>query len=259
MDNNKLSILAFNLPENKFIIVEEATRPIAVPRKWYRDENGVRHPIPAPRKKKGGKIPIPAPRTKIAHIKPTHKTHQFKYLMQNKLEWTDLYGSSFNMVKIADLLQHDRNPHVYNHKLIYTTINKISDGDFDYKLGIQCFTLQKVKDYTLCIEFLNTYYKLWHKSVVSVDKNTAQGLTIGDSISRKFSHKYTTSSGQVEFMYYIRFIVNFKKTADSAPYSSHVKVDIQKGEMIWTHMQQNHILAYGLLGKYVHYHRSRII
>ena len=52
MDNNKLSGLAFNLPENKFIIVEEATRPIPVPRKWYLDENGVRHTFPVPRKKK---------------------------------------------------------------------------------------------------------------------------------------------------------------------------------------------------------------
>lgn len=40
-------------------------RPVPLPRKWYRDENGVKHPIPAPRKKKGGKIPIPAPTTKI--------------------------------------------------------------------------------------------------------------------------------------------------------------------------------------------------
>ena len=52
-----------------------------------------------------------------SHIKPTHKTDQFRYLVQNKLEWTDLYSRSFNMViKIADLLQHDGNPHVYNHK-----------------------------------------------------------------------------------------------------------------------------------------------
>ena len=65
MDNNKLSGSAFNLPENKFIIVEEASRPIPVPRKWHRDENAVRHPNPAPREKKGGKIPIPAPRTKL--------------------------------------------------------------------------------------------------------------------------------------------------------------------------------------------------
>ena len=38
-----------------------------MPRKWCRDENGVKHPIPAPRRKHllGGKISIPAPRTKI--------------------------------------------------------------------------------------------------------------------------------------------------------------------------------------------------
>lgn len=29
-------------------------------------------------------------------------------------------------------------------------------------------------------------------------------------------------------MYYIRFIINFKKTASSPPYSPHVKVDIEK-------------------------------
>lgn len=63
------------------------------------------------------------------------------------------------MVKIADLLQHDGNPHVYNHKGVYTTINKNSDGNFDYKLGVQSFTLQKIKDYTLSIEFLNTDYQ----------------------------------------------------------------------------------------------------
>lgn len=41
--------------------------PIPVPRKWCRDENGVKYPIPAPRRKclLGGKISIPAPRTKI--------------------------------------------------------------------------------------------------------------------------------------------------------------------------------------------------
>ena len=77
--------------------------------------------------------------------KPTHQKDQFKYLMQNKLEWTDQYGNSFNMVKIADLFQHDRNPHTYNHKVIYTTINKISDTNFDYKLGIQCFSLNVLK------------------------------------------------------------------------------------------------------------------
>lgn len=28
------------------------------------------------------------------HIKSTHKTDQFKYLMQNKVEWTDLYAAA---------------------------------------------------------------------------------------------------------------------------------------------------------------------
>ena len=67
MDNNKLSSLAVNMPKNEINIVEEAKRPIPEPRKWYRDENGVKHPIAAPRRKHllGGKMPIPAPRTKI--------------------------------------------------------------------------------------------------------------------------------------------------------------------------------------------------
>ena len=129
-----------------------------------------------------------------SHIKQTHKEDQFKYLMHGKLEWTDMYGNSFNIVKIADLLQHDGNPHTYNHKVIYKTINK---RNFDYKLGIQCFRLERVNHYTLCTEFLNTDYQLWHKSVVSVDRTTSQGLTIGDSIRRKFSHKYTTSAGHI--------------------------------------------------------------
>lgn len=56
-------------------------------------------------------------------------------------------------------------------------------------------------------------------------------------------------------MYYIRFIVHFKKTAGSAPYSLHVKCDIKKvgndlstyASNLWT---QNYIVAYGLQGKF---------
>ena len=48
-------------------IMDKSKYPIRKPRKWYRDENGVKHSIPAPRRKHllGGKIPISAPRTKI--------------------------------------------------------------------------------------------------------------------------------------------------------------------------------------------------
>lgn len=46
--------------------MEEAKRPIPAPREWYRDDNGVKHTIPSPRRKKGGQVqPIPAPRPKI--------------------------------------------------------------------------------------------------------------------------------------------------------------------------------------------------
>lgn len=48
-------------------IMNNSKRPIPVSRKWCRDENCVKHPIPAPRRKHllGGKISIPAPGTKI--------------------------------------------------------------------------------------------------------------------------------------------------------------------------------------------------
>lgn len=112
MDNNKSSGLAFNLPENKFIIVEEASRPFPVPRKWYRDENGVRHPIPTPRKKKGGKIPIPAPRTKIGYKRKALNVYTKSYeiviksnfialeqLQNTRLAISRYFGDIFNQLR----------------------------------------------------------------------------------------------------------------------------------------------------------------
>ena len=68
-------------------------------------------------------------------------------------------------------------------------------------------------------------------------------------MGKKFSHKYTTSSGQVKYMYYIRFVVNFMKTADSTRYSLHVKVDIKRvGNDLSTYAAkwtENYIVAYG--------------
>ena len=47
-------------------------------------------------------------------------------------------------------------------------------------MGIQGFRLTKDADYTLTIEILITDYQLRHKSRISIDKSTLQGLTIGD-------------------------------------------------------------------------------
>ena len=122
-----------------------------------------------------------------SHIKPSHKTNQFAYLMQNTLEWSDLTpgGNTFNMTKIADLSPEQGNIHSYNHKVIYTTMIKNSQGGYRYKMGIQCFRLTKDVDYTLCIEILITDYHLWHKSRMSIDKSTSQGFTIGDVFVKK--------------------------------------------------------------------------
>ena len=104
--------------------------------------------------------------------------------MQNILEWTDLIsgGNSFNMTKIGDLSPDKDNFHSYNHKVIYTTMIKNSQGKrgggggqgYKYKMGIQCFPLTRNIDYTLCIEILNVDYQLWHKSNISIDKATSK-------------------------------------------------------------------------------------
>ena len=111
-------------------------------------------------------------------------------------------GNSFNMIKIADLSPEQGNTHTYNHKVIYTTMIKKSQRGYGYKMGIQCFRLTKDVDYTLFIEILITEYRLWHKSRISIDKSTSQGLTIGDVFAKTFSHRYIDSSNSIEFMYY---------------------------------------------------------
>ena len=126
---------------------------------------------------------------------------------------------------------------------------------YKYKIGIQHFPLHKNKDYSLCIEILNADYQLWHKSVVTVYKSSSQGLTIQNTIIKKFSHRYTNNVGSVEYMYYIRMIINFQKTwtALDSLYSLHVLVDIpQVGNDLDTYPQQltrNWMIDYGVFGK----------
>ena len=45
-------------------------------------------------------------------------------------------------------------------------------------MGINCYQLDKDKDYTLCIEILNSDYQLWHKSVATIDKTTSKGVSV---------------------------------------------------------------------------------
>ena len=70
-------------------------------------------------------------------------------------------------------MPQDGNYHQYNHKVLYATIIKDKQGGYSYKMGINCYRLDKDKDYTLCIEILNSDYQLWHKSVATIDKTTS--------------------------------------------------------------------------------------
>lgn len=76
-----------------------------------------------------------------SHIKSNHYNDEFKYLMANKLEWTDLLGDSFSISKIDNLYPHEGSYHQYNHKVIFTTIKKDQKGGYTYEIGIQCFPL----------------------------------------------------------------------------------------------------------------------
>ena len=114
-------------------------------------------------------------------IKPSDHTNRFAYLMDptnGLLQWTDLLTDSIALNSIGDLNATSGNYHTYNKKVIFASIKKNSEGGYKWRLAIQCYGLQKDKEYTLCLEILTTDYKLWHKSVITVDTTTSQGVTV---------------------------------------------------------------------------------
>ena len=111
-------------------------------------------------------------------IKPSDHTNRFAYLMDptnGLLQWTDLLTDSIALNSIGDLEATSGNYHSYNKKVIFASIKKNSEGGYKWRLAIQCYLLQKDKEYTLCLEILTTDYQLWHKSVITVDKNYQPG------------------------------------------------------------------------------------
>ena len=160
----------------------------------------------------------------VTQVQPSHYNDQFSYLMPSSDRWTDENdgGNSFNITKIDNLPPNKGNFHDYNHKVLYTTIYKNSQGGYKYKMGINFYRLTSNVDYTLCLEILNTDYQLWHKSQISVDKGTSTGLTIGNVGVRKLSHRYSDSKGQTQFMYYHRMVVNFWKLSSGNKFFLHI-------------------------------------
>ena len=102
---------------------------------------------------------------KLVHhtaVQPSHYNDRFAYLMSSAAQWTDEIdtGTSFFVTRIGDLSPSKGNFHNYNHKVIFITINKNSQGGYKYKMGINFYRLTANADCTLCLEILNTDYQL---------------------------------------------------------------------------------------------------
>lgn len=113
--------------------------------------------------------------------KPSDHTNRLAYLINPTTglqQWTDLIGDSIELNRVGDLATTSGNFHTYNKKVIYATVKKNAQGGYKWKLAIQCFPLQKDKEYTLCLEILTTDYQLCNKSVITVNTTTSQGVTV---------------------------------------------------------------------------------
>ena len=184
-------------------------------------------------------------------IQPSHYTDEFSYLMSSTAQWTDETngGNSFIVNKIDILTPTQGNFHNYNHRVIYYSINKNSQGSYNYKMGMNFYRLHANTDYTLCLELLNTEYLLWHKSQISVDKGSSTGITLGNVSIKKLSHKYN----RIKFMYYYKLIINFRKLSSGRSFL-YVTVNIpQSGIDLNIYPSQfkgNYLVAYGNVGTF---------
>ena len=194
---------------------------------------------------------------KLVHhtaVQPSHYTNQFAYLMSSASQWTDEIdsGTSFSIDKIDDLPPSEGNFHDYNHKVIYMSIFKNSQSNYKYKMGINFYRLLANTDYTLCLEILNTTPTIRHNSQISVDKGTSRGLTIGNVIISKLSHKYTNSKGKTKTIYYHRIIVNFRKLYKGYRFFLHILVNIPIDEiykrLFPRRFKSVYMIAYGIVG-----------
>ena len=118
-------------------------------------------------------------------------------------------------------------------------------------MGLNFYRLVGGADYTLCLEILNTDYLLWHKTQISVDNNSSQGLKIGNVSVKKLQNRFTNSKGQTEFMYYHRIIINFKKLTTGNKFFIHNLVNIpQDGSDLAiypTQFSNVYLIAYGIM------------
>ena len=188
-------------------------------------------------------------------VQPSHYKDEFTYLMSSPSQWTDEIDNrnSFYPRKIADLSPSKGNFHDYNHKVLYIDIFKNFQGGYNFKMGLNFYRLVGGTDYTFCLEILNTDYQLWHKTQISVDDNTSQGLQLGNVSVKKLQHQFIDSKSQTQSMYYHRVIINFKKLTTGNKFFLHILVNIpQDGRDLAIYPSQFsnlYIIAYGIMSK----------
>ena len=146
-----------------------------------------------------------------SHVKPSYYNNEFKYLMTNRLAWTDLQADSFDITKIDNLMPQDDNYHQYNHKVLYTTIIKDQQGGYSdtfYSLDLYVNIPQSGID-------LNTYPKNWIKNWM-----IAYGV-FGKvpSIDPQKTYDYHTAFDirPTEVVYNVNLDMNRKKILNIAP------------------------------------------
>ena len=190
-----------------------------------------------------------------AQVQPSHYKDEFTYLMSSPTQWTDEIDNrtSFIPKKITYLPTLKGNFHEYNTRVLYTNILKNFQGGYKYKMGLNFYRLKGGADYTLCLEILNTDYQLWHKTQISVDDNTSQGLQLGNVSVKKLQHSFIDSKNQTQFMYYHRAIINFKKLTTGSRFFIHILVNIpNNGNDLSVYPLQFsgvYMIAYGIMSK----------
>ena len=188
-------------------------------------------------------------------VQPSHYKDEFAFLMSSPSQWTDEIDNrtSFIPKKITFLPTLKGNFHEYNTRVLYTTILKNFQGGYKYKIGLNFYRLVGGADYTLCLEILNTDYLLWHKTQISVDGNTSQGLKLENVSVKKLQHSFTDSKKQTQFMYYHRVIINFKKLTTGSRFFIHILVSIpNNGNDLAVYPLQFsgvYMIAYGIMSK----------
>ena len=188
-------------------------------------------------------------------VQPSHYKDEFAFLMSSPTQWTDEIDNrtSFIPKKITYLPTLKGNFHEYNTRVLYVNILKNFQGGYKYKMGLNFYRLVGGADYTLCLEILNTDYQLWHKTQISVDDNTSQGLQLGNVSLKKLQHSFTDSKNQTQFMYYHRVIINFKKLTTGSRFFIHILVNIpNNGNDLAVYPLQFsgvYMIAYGIMSK----------